>query len=268
MAANAAKKVQSSSVKATLEQQERDAARETAAKAAALVPLAPDARTSVERYLDQVAPASVIGRLIKFDGKAGGYHYADDDKKTALSQDTVYTCLAEMTLIGWVRFFGKGVPPARHMGLLYDNFVMPARDSLPDNDRTQWEIGLDGQPQDPWQHHMYLILQGAAGGFYTFGTNTQTGRRAVGSLLKHYSRMLRLEPGFVPLIQLRVGGFNHRDPRIGWVATPTLAVVGRHRLAIKPGLSPKRPADDATLLGDSLPPDDGAPFNDDIPDYQ
>jgi hypothetical protein len=26
---------------------------------------------------------------------------------------------------------------------------------------------------------------------------------------------------------LKVGGFNHRDDRVGWVSTPVFAVVGR-----------------------------------------
>ena len=28
-------------------------------------------------------------------------------------------------------------------------------------------------------------------------------------------------------MNLRAGGFNHRDPRIGWVPTPVFAVVGQ-----------------------------------------
>ena len=34
-------------------------------------------------------------------------------------------------------------------------------------------------------------------------------------------------PGEAPVIQLKVGGFNHRDDRIGWVSTPVLAHVSR-----------------------------------------
>ena len=54
------------------------------------------------------------------------------------------------TLIGWIRFHGQGEAPDRHMGLLYDGFIMPPRDTLGDDDPASWEIGLSGQPQDPW----------------------------------------------------------------------------------------------------------------------
>ena len=41
-------------------------------------------------------------------------------------------------------------------------------------------------------------------------------------------------------MQLRAGGFQHRDPRVGWVATPMFVVVGRHPAdgVAKPDTSP------------------------------
>ena len=43
-----------------------------------------------------------------------------------------------------------------------------------------------------------------------------------------------------PVVRLKVGGFNHRDERVGWVPTPVLAVVGRapKDSAAKPDSSP------------------------------
>ena len=31
-----------------------------------------------------------------------------------------------------------------------------------------------------------------------------------------------------PVIRLKKGGYDHKDPRVGWVNTPVFAVVGRH----------------------------------------
>ena len=36
---------------------------------------------------------------------------------------------------------------------------MPERESLGDLDQKAWEIGLDGQPADPWQHQQCIVLQ-------------------------------------------------------------------------------------------------------------
>lgn len=114
------------------------------------------------------------------------------------------------------------------MGLLYDGFLMPPRDTLGDEDPAQWPEGLNGGPQDPWQHHIYLVLQNPeTDELYTLVTSSITGRRAIGNLLRHYNKVSKTDSSFYPLVRLKVGGFQHRDERIGWVSTPVLAVTGR-----------------------------------------
>jgi len=109
---------------------------------------------------------------------------------------------------------------------------------LGDTDMSKWELGLDGKPADPWQHHQYLVLQDAeTKEVFTFVTSSVTGRRAVGTLLKHYNRMRQGKEEAYPLVKLKVGGFQHRDDRVGWVKVPVIAVVGRvpKEGAVKPG---------------------------------
>jgi hypothetical protein len=241
MSTTATPKRQPPSPEQIREQQKAQAERDTAAAKAALssnganLPAVstnggtavamPDSRTDVQRYLDEIAPASIVGRMIKF-GKNGEFTVTDDD--TVIGDDVDFVALVDQTLIGWIRFNGAGAPPDRVMGLLYDGFVMPARASLPDLDPAKWEMGLDGRPVDPWQHHVYLVLQKAeTGELFTFATSSITGRRASGQLLRHYDRMRRTHPDEYPVVRLKIGGFQHRDDRVGWVKTPVLAVVGR-----------------------------------------
>ena len=77
-------------------------------------------------------------------------------------------------------------------------------------------------------------------------TSSVTGRRAVGNLLRHYDRLQKTHPDMYPVVRLKVGGFNHRDPRVGWVPVPVFAVVGRHPKddAAKPDSSPTADFDD------------------------
>jgi hypothetical protein len=42
---------------------------------------APDTRTDVQTYLDEIAPASIVGRMMKFDTKGGRFFTADDDQE-------------------------------------------------------------------------------------------------------------------------------------------------------------------------------------------
>lgn len=178
----------------------------------------------VSRYLDEVAPTSVAGRLVKFS-KNGEFACIDDG--AVLGEDDIYTALCDETWVGWVKFSGAGEAPERVGGILYDpKFCMPDRQALGDLDTSKWEMGLDGKPADPWLHQMNLVLQSTSSGeLYTFSTTSATGRRAVGVLLKTYERYRA--KGDLPLIELKVSGFEHKDSRVGWVKTPAFVVVGR-----------------------------------------
>jgi hypothetical protein len=214
----------------------------------AKLPVVHDNRSSVQRYLDDVSPVSIVGRMVKFtkDGK-----FVTTDDNAEISEETDFIALADQTLVGWIKFNGQGEAPTREMGLLYDGYEMPPRDSLGDIDQSQWEIGLNGQPQDPWQHHVYLVLQSVeTSELFTYVTSSITGRRAVGNLLRHYDRMVKQHPHVYPFVRLKVGGFQHRDERVGWVPTPVLAVIGR------------KPRDDAAAPDKPVVQPD---FNDDIP---
>ena len=196
------------------------------AKSADIAVATPDARTDVQKYLDDIAPSGIVGRLIKFS-KDGHFVFADTDEP--VDEDAEFVALCDQTLIGWIRFHIDGAtPPDRVMGLLYDGFQMPARATLGDLDQSTWQAGLSGAPEDPWKHQVCAVLQlTGTGELTTFATISTTGRRAVGNLLRHYDRMQRTNPGELPVVRLRAGGFNHRDERVGWVPTPVFAIVGR-----------------------------------------
>ena len=187
----------------------------------------PDTRTPQQAYLDEIAPpSSLVGRPIVFDGKAGKWLFSDTDEEIDLSTDFVALC--DEILIGLIKFNGKGEQPDRIQGLLYDGFIMPPRSTLPDRDPSNWELGLDGEPSDPWQHQMCLILQSpGTHELGTFATSSRTGRRAIGNLLRHYDRMRKKDDDHYPVVRLKVSGYNHKDERVGWVHTPVFAVVGK-----------------------------------------
>jgi hypothetical protein len=206
-----------------------------------------DKRDYRQRYLDDVAPSTLVGRLIKFskDGK-----FVTNDDGEPISEDAEFVAMCDETLVGWIKFNGPDAPPDRHQGLLYDGYVMPPRETLGDADEAQWPTGLSGRPEDPWQHQMCLVLQHAdTKEMYTFSTQSVSGRRAVGNLLRHYERMQRGGNNEYPVVRLKPGGFNHRDDRIGWVPVPVFVAVGR-----APADSVERP--DTSLeadLSDKIP---------------
>jgi hypothetical protein len=126
------------------------------------------------KYLDEIAPSGIAGRMVKFS-KDGDFVTPDDG--AAVSSDATFIALCQQTLFGLMKFGGAGDPPDRRMGLLYGGFVMPPRETLGDLDQSKWEKGLSGAPTDPWQHHLYLVLQDTATSeLFTFVTSSVTGR--------------------------------------------------------------------------------------------
>jgi hypothetical protein len=212
--------------------------------AAVPVPVANE-RAARNQYLEEIA-GGMPGRLIKFSTKVNKFATVDDNSDV---EDVDYVALCPETLVGWIKFSGDDLPPERVMGLLYEGFRKPEREELGDLDQTQWPAGLSNAPEDPWKHQIALPLMNAATQeLLVFTTLNDTGRRAVGRLLQHYERMLRLNSDELPIVRLKVGGFNHRDPRVGWVSTPQFAIVGRTKRS--------------DVAKSAAPPDD---FNEEIP---
>jgi hypothetical protein len=209
------------------QQQAAKAAASVPAKVTATVPtpLAVDNRSAQEKYIDEVAPSTIAGQMVKFS-KEGKFIVSETEEEIGPDQDFVALC--DEVLIGYVRFNGEGEPPDRHQGLLYQGFTLPPRGSLGDMDQSQWSLGLDGLPADPWQHQICLVLQDPRSlALYTFVTSSITGRRAVGNLLRHFDRMRRNATSGHPIVRLRPSGFQSKKKGVGWVHTPSFVVVGR-----------------------------------------
>jgi hypothetical protein len=69
----------------------------------------PDNRSTTTTYLDEIAPSSIVGRMIKFD-KNGKFVTPDDDGE--IKEDVDFVVLADQTLIGWIKFNDDGRPTA------------------------------------------------------------------------------------------------------------------------------------------------------------
>jgi hypothetical protein len=203
-------------------QVDRDrASRQAVAPIKPAMPAVPDSRTPQEKYLDEIAPSGIVGRLIKFS-KEGKFVFSDTDEQIDEKED--FVCLCDQTLVSWVRF-NDGEAPTRIGGLLYQGFSLPPRAQLGNENPGSWPIGLSGKPEDPWKQEQLLVLRRPATlELATFSTMSKTGRRAVGTLLKHYNRLRTDNPGAYPVVRLRPSGYQ--DSRYGWVNTPSFVPVG------------------------------------------
>src|SRR5215831_3197197 len=150
------------------------------------------------------------GTFFKF-AKDGKFRKTSDDEE--IPEGTQFVVIYDQIQGGWIKFMGKGNPPVRKQGNVFEGFVPPDRETL--GDTSEWEEGLSGKPADPWQ--FLLLLQHAeTQELFVFNTSSITGRRAVDNLIQACSRMQRAEPDLYPVVKLRISGFEHRDERIGW----------------------------------------------------
>jgi hypothetical protein len=168
----------------------------------------------------------MAGTFIKFDGKEGKFVKSQDD--TEIPEGSEYVVVYDQIQAGWVKFAGKGQPPERKQGAIFEGFVPPARNTLGDDDETGWERGLNGQPQDPWQFQILLpLLSTADDELFVFQTSSITGRRACDAVIRMCGRMQAKEPDDYPVIKLRISGFEHKDERVGWIKTPAFDRTGK-----------------------------------------
>jgi hypothetical protein len=200
---------------------------------------------NISSYLDEHCGGGT-GVLFKF-AKDQRFRRIDDGEEIPLGKE--FTVVYDQIQVGWIKFTGKGNPPERKMGPLFEGFAPCPRDELGDNDESLWEQGLSGKPADPWQSQILLPLQAEDGELFIFGTTSITGRRAVGRLIDECRKMQRREPNDYPVVKLALGSFQHRDERVGRVTVPAFVRVG------------KTPKTGVAAIDTSI----GTDFNDEIP---
>jgi hypothetical protein len=179
---------------------------------------------SASGYLAKNAPTA-RGSYMKF-GKGGEFTKTSDG--SVVPENTHMVVPFDQIEVGFTRFNGRAQAPDRKMGRVFDGFVPPDRAELGDNDPELWEKDLGGRPSDPWVSQLMVPMQDVAtGDMYIFVTSSATGRSAVNNLIAQCERMQKHEPDFYPVIKLAIGGFQHRDSRVGWVKTPAFPRVGK-----------------------------------------
>jgi hypothetical protein len=151
----------------------------------------------------------------------GIFAYRSD--RSELPPGAPFQVMAAVT--GWLRFHGPGQPPERIVDV--PGKPSPSRSELGDNDPAKWKKGLNGQPQDPWAEVAELALVSDDTGLpAVFSTTTNTGRRAVGQLVREivwgrYSN----GPAAIAVIELHCGKLRNayetlvpRFPIVRWIA--------------------------------------------------
>lgn len=189
-------------------------------------------------WLEAAAEAGGFEKIAKFvKGEWGvGEETLPEGKEFIVFMDEVAR--------GYVKFVNKAVVDRRIVKVR--DGKPPAREELDDNDSSEWEIGDDGRPRDPWVMQWLLPMApvDAEGDLTVYCTGSKGGIAAIGLLCKVYGRSER--NGLLPIVALKSTSYKHPD--YGKVFKPDLPIVGWHGAASPPQAS-----------------SDGAPWNDELP---
>jgi hypothetical protein len=163
--------------------------------------------------VDEPNNSFIVGGMIKFNND----HAYIVDKTQELTAGTRLVALSVTT--AWTHWQeGK---PEHHV--TQPGQAHPCREDLPDQDKSLWEDGLDGNPADPWRDSRYLrLIDPRTGKNYTFVTDTKGGRAAIGELKSQITNVRRAHPGAVPVVELR---WKMWKTKVGLRPRPVIEVV-------------------------------------------
>ena len=128
---------------------------------------------------------------------------------------------------GWIRWHdGKVVE--RRMTRLVSGEPRALRDQLGHHDQALWEHDDEGRPKDCWSPNFQLPMREVDGEQReVILTGSSRGMEsAVQDFLRSYCNKVRRHRGGVPIIELGVGGYHHRNRQFGFVKTPEAPIVG------------------------------------------
>jgi hypothetical protein len=174
-------------------------------------------------YANRPAPSRIIGSLLKFHQSFDWITGLDND---AVPLGTQLVAVMPALQVGFVKWVDNQ-PADQVMGAPAEGFRLPDRNTLGDNDETEWPADGKGEPRDPWQETAYLpMVDVKSKEVFTYSTGSWGGRAAIGGLMKDYALRARQKPNDLPIVELGAGSKKSRDPTIGRYKIPTLKIVG------------------------------------------
>jgi hypothetical protein len=159
-------------------------------------------------------------KLLKF--VKGKYKIRDDE----VPLGTQYVVHANQLTYCWIKFRDKQVVEPRLHGKAAEKWVPPEREELDDNDKSKWEIGLDGEPKDPWVFQHLLPFENLeTGEVLIFATSSNGGQIATEELVREYARRLKRKGSrALPIVKLASTTFTSK--KYGEVLRPDFVVDG------------------------------------------
>jgi hypothetical protein len=174
--------------------------------------------SSYRAFAEEDAASAIAGDMILFNKGL----FTRGEGKRPVPADTLFIANLDEGYRGWVRWSG-GKPVEHRIGRIVEGFQLPLRDELGHEDQTKWETDQSGEPRDPWQPTLRLVMRDTDGDLVTFVGSSWGARRGLQQLYGRFDRERR-EPGLWPVVKLETE--HHQNKRWGVIPEPRFPIVG------------------------------------------
>ena len=162
-----------------------------------------------------------VGDDLRF--KKGKWTKTIGDETIKIGSTTSFAVDMRSYKRGWMKWLDRK-PVFKAIRRPIDGFVSPPRSRLPDRNKDSWPQDSKGVPQDPWQENFLIVMRNLDDGrLCTWTTTSWYGSKALGALLKVYTREVKEHPGLMPVVLLLSETKETAD--YGNVEAPVLTIV-------------------------------------------
>jgi len=179
-----------------------------------------------DAFGDTTASSNIVGTLLKFN--KGDWLLGRDQEE--VEEGTKFVVLMDDMQVGWQKWMDSKPTEQRFQKITDPSFQHVSRKDLDAQDESEWEIGDDGKPRDPWSATSLVFLKnvgdyGEEATLYTLPANSKGLLKAVGELSKIYAAKVRQDPSVNPIVEVGSDSYMHPNKAYGRIKTPTLKVV-------------------------------------------
>jgi hypothetical protein len=179
------------------------------------------------------------GNFLKFNGNSGDFTYGQKDDElphgTQLAADMIGFSR------GWICWKDGEVEDEINVPILQGE--PPLEHTLPDHGPyTKHDDGSE----DGWVEQAKINFRDVeTGEAYIYKATSKSGRRALGSLLKDFSKQFHLHDGETPVVEISGLSYTPKDKKLGKKYAPVFKIVGWLNAVEMGELEDSAPAKDA-----------------------